>query len=202
MRKIGIYGGTFNPIHNGHIYVAEQFAQRLGLDRVIFIPTHVPPHKQATDLAPAQDRLAMCRAALPHALFEVNDTEIRRDGKSFTSDTLRELKHSNPADELYLLMGEDMFLTVQDWHEPQTIFSIAVLCAAPRSIDGLARLLGHAKLLNHLGAKTIVQNIEYLPVSSTMVRAAVKCGNRIDDFVPPAVAAYIAEKGLYLECGK
>lgn len=202
MRKIAIYGGTFNPIHNGHIHLANQFAQLLGLDKVILIPTRVPPHKQAADLAPAKDRLAMCRLAASDGIFEVSDIEIRREGLSYTVDTLLELKQQNPDSEFYLITGEDMFTTILNWYHAEVICSLATICAAPRSKLGLDPLVDYARILEQNGAKTIIKNIEYLPISSTMVRLATKNGESISSLVPPAVADYILENNLYLECGK
>ena len=199
MQKIAVLGGTFNPIHNGHIHIANQYAQRLGVDKVFLIPTYQPPHKRAPDLASAEDRLQMCRLAAGESIFEACGMEICRKGKSYTSDTLLELKEQYPDSELYLITGEDMFLTFEEWHEPETIYRLAVLCAAPRSADGLARLLDYARMLEQKGAKTIIQNIEYLPISSTMVRDAVKNGQSIAGLVPPLVAEYIKKNKLYLE---
>ncbi|MBW7573577.1 nicotinate (nicotinamide) nucleotide adenylyltransferase [Caproiciproducens faecalis] len=199
MQKIAVFGGTFNPIHNGHIHLAKQFAQRIGAQKVLLIPTYQPPHKRAPDLAPGQDRLEMCRLACEESNFEVSDMELRRGGSSYTADTLRELKKTNPDSELYLITGEDMFLTLKHWYEAQTIFRLAVLCAAPRSSDGLQPLLDYAKILEKEGARTFIRDIEYLPISSTMVRNAVRDGQNIADLVPPKVADYIAENKLYLE---
>ena len=223
MRKIAILGGTFNPIHNGHLHLAGCFAKLLGVQKVLLIPTYLPPHKSAPDLAPARHRLAMCRAAAggcccaacgpapadgeasdlmcraaAGGIFEASDIEIRRRGPSYTSDTLRELKALYPDAELYLITGEDMFLTLTQWHEPETIFSLATVCAAPRSAAGLGRLLKYAQGLRRLGARTRVENIEYLPVSSTMVRRAVREGKSIARLVPVAVERYIREHHLYL----
>jgi nicotinate-nucleotide adenylyltransferase len=197
--RIAVYGGTFNPIHNGHIHLAEQFARILAADKVLLIPAREPPHKIAVDLASARDRLEMCRLASADTLFEASDIEIKRSAPSYTSDTLLELKAAYPHSELFLITGEDMFLTIQNWHEPQTIYSLATLCAAPRSAEGLPRLLEHADFLKRSGAKTAVENIEYLPISSTMVRNAVKNGKSIAGLVPPAVAEYILGNNLYLE---
>lgn len=202
MGKIAVYGGTFNPIHNGHIHLAKQFAQLLGIDRVILIPTRVPPHKQASALASPQDRLTMCGLASPGGIFEVSNIEIRRKGPSYTADTLLELKRQNPGSELYLITGEDMFVTIQNWYRAQTIYSLATLCAAPRSTEGLQPLLDHARVLEQSGARTIIKNIDYLPISSTMVRSAIQNGESISEFVPAAVADYIVKNNLYLECGK
>lgn len=197
MERIVIFGGTFNPIHNGHLHVARQFENLLHAQRVLFIPTFVPPHKQAPDLAPAWDRLEMCRLACADTSYEVSGMEIRRGGPSYTADTLQELKQQYPGAELCFLTGEDMFLTLEEWHKPERIYSLATICAAPRSTDGLKKLRAYAERIEAHGAKVILQNIDYLPVSSTMVRDAVRLGRTIDAWVPPGVARYIGEKGLY-----
>ena len=124
--KTGICGGTFNPIHNGHLHIVEEFRRGLGLDRVLLIPTRVPPHKAAPDLASAGERFAMCRlAAQGKPWLELSDIEMRREGKSYTAETLEELSALYPQDQFYLLMGEDMFLTLGRWYRPETIFSLA-----------------------------------------------------------------------------
>lgn len=199
MQKIAVFGGTFNPIHNGHIHLVKQFAQRIGAEKVLLIPTYQPPHKRALNLASSKDRLQMCRLACEKSLFEVSSMELKRKGPSYTADTLLELKKIYPASELYLIMGEDMFLTLKKWYEAETIFRLAVLCAAPRSSDGLQPLLDCAADFERNGARTFIQNIEYLPISSTMVRDAVQNGKSIAGLVPPKVADYIAKNKLYLE---
>ena len=177
MNRIAIFGGTFNPIHNGHLHIAQQFQKQLRAQRVLFIPTFVPPHKRAPDLAPAEDRLEMCRLACEGTLFEVSDLEIRRGGPSYTAETLLALKREYP--------------------DADVIYSLATICAAPRSTDGLKKLRVYAEKLARHGAKVILQNIDYLPVSSTMVREAVRQGRTIDALVPAKVARYIRENGLY-----
>lgn len=200
LERIAVFGGTFNPIHNGHIHIAESFAEILSVDRVILIPTSVPPHKRTVELASAADRLAMCRlAACGRERLEVSDIEIRRGGASYTSDTLLELRRIYPDSPLFLITGEDMFLTLANWHRADTIFSLAAVCAAPRSEDGTAKLLRYAEHLKHLGAQTVVESIEYLPVSSTMVRESVREGKDISQMVPATVERYIRRKKLYLE---
>lgn len=197
MEKIGIYGGTFNPIHNGHLHLARCFVQRLGLDRVILIPTNVPPHKAAKDLVNAQDRLKMCALAAQIEGFQVSDVEIARQGPSYTRDTLLVMAERFPDSELYLITGEDMFLTVESWRDPGLIFQLAVLCAAPRSSGGIGALSKHAARLRQFGARTVVEDIEYLPISSTMIRDAVKSGQSITGLVPASVEEYIREHQLY-----
>ena len=195
--KTGIYGGTFNPIHNGHLHIVEEFRRGLGLDRVLLIPTRVPPHKAAPDLASAGERFAMCRLAA-QGWLELSDIEMRREGKSYTAETLEELSVLYPQDQFYLLMGEDMFLTLGRWYRPETIFSLASVCTTPRSPDGLDAL--RQKALEYTGqfqARCFLEHIPYLPISSTQVRQAVARGEDISGLVPQAVAAYMKERGLY-----
>ena len=114
--RIGIYGGTFNPIHTAHVHLVREFIKRLSLDRVILIPTGTPPHKATHQLASGADRIEMCRLAaadIAECPVTVSDIEVLRTGKSYTADTMTELKAQYPDDELFLLMGEDMFCTVK-----------------------------------------------------------------------------------------
>ena len=197
--KTGIYGGTFNPIHNGHLHIVEEFRRGLGLDRVLLIPTRVPPHKAAPDLASAGERFAMCRlAAQGKPWLELSDIEMRREGKSYTAETLEELSVLYPQDQFYLLMGEDMFLTLDRWYRAETIFRLAAACASPRSRDGMEPL--RQKALDYtarFGARCFLEHIPYLPISSTQVRQAVARGEDVSGLVPQAVAAYMKERGLY-----
>ena len=197
--KTGIYGGTFNPIHNGHLHIVEEFRRGLGLDRVLLIPTRVPPHKAAPDLASAGERFAMCRlAAQGKPWLELSDIEMRREGKSYTAETLEELSALYPQDQFYLLMGEDMFLTLDRWYRPETIFSLASVCTTPRSPDGLDALRQKAlEYTEQFQARCFLEHIPYLPISSTQVRQAVARGEDISGLVPQAVAAYMKERGLY-----
>lgn len=198
MKKIAVFGGTFNPIHNGHIHIAKCFAKILHADSVILIPTNVPPHKKAVDLASSEDRLAMCRLAVNNeSLFHVSDMEIRRGGPSYTSVTLRQLHTFYPDSHLFLITGEDMFVTLEQWYDAETIFRLSTVCAAPRSKEGMAALLQYAEKIGRKGAETRIESIKYLPVSSTQVRETVKTGGSIASLVPAAVEHYIREHHLY-----
>jgi nicotinate-nucleotide adenylyltransferase len=197
MQEIAVFGGTFNPIHNAHLHLLRGFSERIPFDRVILVPANVPPHKRAPHLAPAGDRLAMCRLAAREAGFEVSEIELNRRGPSYTSDTLRELSRLYPGAELNLIMGEDMFLTVQNWHESAVILKLARLCAAPRGEKRYAALLEHARFLEGLGARTFLADLEFLPISSTLVRRRAAAGEPVGDLVPEPVARYIAENHLY-----
>ncbi len=196
--RTGVYGGTFNPIHLGHVHILREFIGRLGLQRVLLIPDGTPPHKEAEDLASPEDRLEMCRLAVRGlGIVEVSPMETERPGKSFTSDTLTELHRLYPEDELYFLMGEDMFLTVDKWHEAGTILRLAVLCASPRSPEGYERLLEKERELIALGARCRVEDIPFLDISSTKVRELAREGRDISGLVPAETAGYIRENGIY-----
>lgn len=199
--RIGVYGGTFNPMHLGHTHILTEFVKRLNLDKLIVIPTAVPPHKKVSDLAPSADRLEMCRLALESikaVSSEVSDMEISRGGLSYSSDTISALSNSNPGSELYFLMGEDMFLTVQNWYEPEKIFSLAILAASPRSNDGFKRLLEHKGYLeNNFGAKAVIEDIPYLNVSSTEIREKISTNENTDGLLDRQVLQYITDRGLY-----
>lgn len=201
--RIGMYGGAFNPIHNGHLHIVREYIRRLSLDRVLLIPTGTSPHKAAVpDAASAEDRLAMCRLACAgEEKILVSDCEIRREGKSYTADTITWLKTQFPGDELYLLMGEDMFLTVDRWFDAPRIIKNTVLCGTPRSTDGRARMLAHAEEIRaaHPYARTQIADISFMDVSSTMVREARHRGEDVSALVPAGVAAYMEEHGLF--CG-
>lgn len=171
--RIGVFGGTFNPIHLGHTNLIQGFYENLSLDKVIIIPTNVPPHKNPDFLVDAQHRINMCKLALNELVYcEVSDIEIRRTGKSYTVDTLNELKSIFPNSELFLLMGEDMFLTVEKWKSSTDIFKLATICATPRTKDNILELEKHSKCLkskyNFLKSKII--NIPLVVVSSTEIR--------------------------------
>lgn len=199
--NIGIYGGTFNPIHNGHVHLVQAFSKALALDKVLLIPTFSPPHKQPGALAGAQQRLEMCALAaqtIAGVSVQVSDIEIHRAGKSYTADTVRELRAQYPLDRLYLLMGEDMFLTLQDWWQPEVLFQNCVVCAAPRSHTHAEKLQLHAQwLMERYGAQVALVQIPYLPLSSTDIRKKLREGGDVSALVPPGVAAYIRENKLY-----
>lgn len=198
--KIALFGGTFDPIHEGHLHMAREFARRLSLDRVILMPTFVPPHKLRADMAPSEDRLSMCRlAAAGDPLFEVSNLEISRGGASFTADTLAELKREAPGAEWYLLTGADMFLTLGTWNRFNDIARMAVLCAAPRDGVTAGQLREYAAVLSARGARCAVEDIPELEASSTELRRRIREGQSLTGLVPAAIAQYIAAHHLYAE---
>lgn len=198
--KIGIYGGTFDPPHLGHMEAARTAVAVLGLDRLILIPASIPPHKQMPDgAASPEQRMAMVKLMADGLLLprvtEVSDVELKRDGKSYTSDTLRQLKQRHPEDELWLLMGTDMFLTLQNWHEADQIMSMASIAAFSRfeSDTGEMMQIQGNYLSETYGAKVcIVQLPRIRQVSSTQVRQQGS-----GEGLWPPVWGYILQSGLY-----
>ena len=198
MERIGIYGGTYNPPHIGHMRAAEYAIEALSLDRLLLIPTGVSPHKEMASGASSADRLEMLRlsaAGLEKA--EVSDIEIRREGRSYTVDTLRQLKAENPGAELVLLMGTDMFLSFLSWREPEQIMKLATLAVFFRGEKGEQTKIEAQKLsLESLGARVeLVQN-PVTAISSTDLRRMLVFGCA-DPFLMPGVDDYIRERGLY-----
>jgi nicotinate-nucleotide adenylyltransferase len=199
--RIGIYGGTFNPPHNGHLTAATAAAAQLKLDRLVLIPADIPPHKALpAESAGAEDRLEMTRLAAGYlhtvCPVDVLDWEINRGGTSYTSDTLRQMREHYPNDELWLLMGTDMFLSFLTWHEPETILSLAGIAAFGRERGD--DLTGQkARLERDYGARIqLVDNPEIIELSSTEVRKALRTGDG-SSLLPAAVYGYILRRGLY-----
>ena len=196
--KIGILGGTFNPIHRAHIYLAQQYRRELSLDKILLIPTFIPPHKRVDEMADAALRLEMCGLATKNLTgFEVCDFEIRRAEVSYSLITLTHLREEYPDSELCFLMGADMFLTLQDWYEPREIFKLATLCASAREEGELEKMREHMPLLQEMGAKCVLLQIPPMPMSSTEIRAGLKQSADMSAYLDDSVLEFIREHGLY-----
>ena len=190
--KLGVYGGTFNPIHNGHLHVLTGVQERLRLDRLLLIPTSQPPHKRAKSLASEEDRLAMCRLAVTDMdWITVDDREIRRGGLSYTSDTLRELHRDYPGSEIYFITGSDMFLTVDNWHESEQIARMCTVVGFLRNPDTMEMLERKAETLTAQGWKVLLMDLPPMDASSTEIRAGQF------ELLPDPVAEYVRQHHLY-----
>lgn len=201
MGRIGIFGGTFNPIHNGHVLAVEEFRRQLALDRVILIPAAVPPHKRMPQGSPdAATRLAMVQAATAHLPYvTVSDLELQREGKSYTADTLRQLHAQMPEDTLFLLLGTDSFLSLNDWYEPEVILQLAKIVWAHRGKESnqqQEQLRQQQQKLQQLGAGVTRLDNVFAEISSSTVRRmlAFGCG---EPYVAPEVLQMITRLGLY-----
>lgn len=197
--RLGIMGGTFNPIHLGHLMIAEEARQTFHLDKVLFIPSYITPNKAVDGpTATAQQRLTMVRLAIadnPH--FAVSDLEIRRGGKSYTVDTLRFLKNLyGPSYILYFISGMDTIEDLPHWNHPEDILSLCEFVGAARPgstnvVDAMKRHFGP------LGKHIVPLPVPTMNISSTELRRRIRQGLSIRYMMPPAVAAYIEKNGVY-----
>ncbi len=198
MKKMALFGGTFDPIHTSHVSMALRLCDTLSLDGVLLMPTFVPPHKLKESMASAEDRLQMCRlATADHSCLTVSDLEIARGGTSFTVDTLEALHRLYPDTLWYLLTGADMFLTLRTWHRFADVARLAVLCTVPRDDVTAERLREYAALLEADGATYYVDEQPEQPVSSTEIRRRLAAGESLEGLLCPAVETYIRQRGLY-----
>ena len=219
-RRIGLFGGTFNPIHSGHVQVARDVLQRYCLTAVEFIPSALPPHKTEGILAPAEDRYAMvCSALADEPALKVSDIEIRRSGPSYTIDTLHHFMDDRRHEtHIFFMVGMDAFLEIHTWKSYRRLFelaafivmtrpetvkadqdmkSVALQFAKERISDGYA-LSGDGDRLVHPQKQVIhLASVRPLDISSSRIRDMIRKGRPIGQWVAPTVAAYIESKGLY-----
>lgn len=202
--KIGIYGGTFNPPHLGHMEAARTAIQVLGLDKLLLIPAAIPPHKQLPEITPENShRLAMTRLmadglGMPKVV-EVSTIELEREGKSYTADTLAYIRRQYPEAELWLMMGTDMFLTFQNWYQPEEICKLAGLCAFGRTEQDSEEVFAPQRefLCRKFGARiTTITLPGLVEVSSTKVRELLE-KRKGDQYLAATVYGYILRNGLY-----
>jgi nicotinate-nucleotide adenylyltransferase len=211
LTRTAVFGGSFNPIHHGHLLLAADVKEMLGLDRVLFIPAAVPPHKPLADLAAAAHRFAMVELAIAaHPTFTVSDLELRRTGPSYTVDTLEELRRDD--DELFLVIGSETFLDLLTWYAPERLPRLARLVVVPRTgsafdPDGAAA----QKVLRQIGAEpfvhvaggatpahgTLLVHATSLPISASDLRRRAREGRSLAYRLPAPVVEYIRSHGLY-----
>ncbi|MBE6890274.1 MAG: nicotinate (nicotinamide) nucleotide adenylyltransferase [Oscillospiraceae bacterium] len=195
MTKTGIFGGAFNPVHNGHVRLAEEAVKQLKLKKLLIIPTFDSPHKD-TKLAPFEDRMEMCRLAFSHIEgAEVCDIERRLGGKSFTINTVRALRNELPDAQFYLLIGGDMLFYFDQWYKYESLLKETKVCAVARDNDSLVDMMEFA---NEMGRIKVLPT-QAVEISSTEIREKLKSSADISGLVPKAAAEYIAAKKLYSE---
>lgn len=222
MKHIGLFGGTFNPIHLGHIQVIQEVKKGFGLDKIFIIPSALPPHKERDGLVEAGDRIEMIRLAFSnHPDFAVSDVELKRSGPSYTIDTVRYFKSILPEDtELYLIVGLDAFFEIDTWKSYKDFFLMIPFIVMSRSTEGedgtifgwktfeyyLKSKISEGYKISasqssyiHEGKKPVfVFDVTPVDISSTKIRKLVKKGSTIKFLVPELVEAFIKTKGLYL----
>lgn len=200
--KVGILGGSFNPIHLGHLKVAEEAGRRLGLDRVVFIPAGDPPHKARTELARASERLEMVKLATKdNPRFEISQSEICRAGKSYTIDTITQLQlQLGPAAELYLIIGADTIKELPTWRNVAELVELCQVVTVARegfgreSFEVLKDTISGLALEN---VKALYLDVTPVRISASEIRQRIRSRLPISDLVPGAVEAYISGKHLY-----
>lgn len=216
-QKLGILGGTFNPIHYGHLAAAEEVRDRLKLDRVLFIPSALPPHKQEEDMPSAVQRLEMVRLAVtgnPH--FKVSDIEVKRGGKSYTIDTIEALLPLHPGAELFFITGLDSFLEIvtwKDWERLLSLCSFVVLSRpgysfvelakigfptqAEQELASLDRRETEQAVVKSGGIRVFLERISLYDISSTDIRTRIHQARTVKYHLPESVEHYIIENKLY-----
>ena len=195
MRRAGIFGGTFNPIHTGHLIIAEEIREKLRLERLVFVPARSPPHKKDPTIVSPHHRYQMISLAInSNSHFEVSDVEMNRHGRSYTVDTLEAFRSIYPKEtELLFIMGLDQALEIPTWKDPDRLFSLAEIAVVSRpgySADGFREEI--RKRVHWFQGRSI-------DISSTQIREKVRRGESIKYLVPKPVENYIYKNGLYRE---
>lgn len=199
MKKIGIMGGTFNPIHNGHLAIAKAAYEQFSLERVLFLPSKKPPHKKNQKIAGNKERMDMVSLAIePYPFFEISDDEMEREGYSYTSDTLEHFSEKYPGYELCFIIGADSLHYIEDWHNPKKIFNQSRLLCAPRypttpKEDYSCR----NELKETYQARIDFIEMKPMLISSTDILKNISEGKDVKELLPEAVCAYIKQNHLY-----
>ena len=189
--RLGLMGGTFNPVHYGHLTAAQEAADRFGLERVIFIPCGIPPHKDVKDLAPAIDRFLMTVLAIAdNPSFDVSRYEIDKDEPSYTVATMAHFAAEYPDSELFFITGADSVLELGTWHEPERVFEFG-------NLIGVTRPGYTVDKAPDVAARVIWMEMPAIGVSATDIRTRVREGRPFDYLTPPAVVSYIENRYLY-----
>lgn len=196
--RIGVFGGSFDPVHYGHLLLAEQCREQVGLEKVLFIPAGQPPHKRGRPLSDARHRVEMVRLAIAgFEEYEVSTIEVERPGPSYTVETLEQLHEERPGDEFFLLMGPDMLLDFPHWKQPTRILELARLAVALYSEDAHPIPPTDVSFIDLLRERTTVVFMPTVKIRATDIRARVRTGRSIRFLVPPPVECYVHEHGLY-----
>lgn len=197
-KRIGIMGGTFNPIHNGHLLLARKAQEQVSLDKILFMPSGNSYMKR--NVLETQKRVDMVALAIKNDPdFELSMIEAQKSGNTYTCETLKFLTESYPENQYYFIIGADILFQIEQWRNPELIFQMAVLVCAVRDDYDIDTIRKKGNILVASGAELIYLNMPKLDISSTDIRAKVKSSLPITDFVPPEVAYYIEQEHLYYE---
>lgn len=198
MARLGVFGGTFDPIHVGHLAATEDAAWNLRLDRVLFVPNRQPPHKQSGQVSRVEDRVAMLELAVAdNPRFEVSYLELDRPGPSYTLDTLRELRRRLPDEEISFMVGCDAISQLHTWHEPDLLLDEFGLVVLERPTGAAVDWDRAEQRFPRIRTQVRVIDVAELEISGNDIRRRVVEGRPIRYYVVPAVERYIVEHGLY-----
>ncbi len=199
MSKIGFFGGTFNPIHNAHLRIAQEAKDRFGLDRILLVPSGYPWMKDPKEIASREDRLRMAELAAEECEgFEVSTIETNQEGPTYSYETLQKLKALYPEDEICFIIGADQLMILEQWKKPEEIFRLATILVADRGgFDRQEMEEKAAELTERYGAKIRIYHMEASELSSTDLRRRIRDGEDISGCVPEKVAEYVEKKELY-----
>ena len=197
--RLGIFGGAFNPVHNGHINLAKSYLNSLNLDKLLIIPTANPPHRSNSDFVSEAHRFNMLSLAFKgEDKTEISDIEFKRAEKSYTYDTVKELRKIYTNAEIFLIIGEDQFLLFDSWYRHKELLEEVVLCTAAREKDTRQAIAEYAHKLFKGGNGYYIADFDPIIVSSSELRARLKAGEDVSAFMPSEVYNYIKDKELYV----
>lgn len=196
MSRIGIFGGSFNPIHNGHIYLADKVKEQLCLERIIFIPTGIAPHKNYSSFADKHHRYNMVKLAVEN-IFEVSDIEVKSDKICYAVDTMTEIKETYKNEEIFYIIGADSLVAFMEWKEPLKLFEMLQIVVVDREGTDIDKVADEYR--DKYNANIIICHMDEYNVSSTDIRNAVKQKKDISKLVPEKVSEYIIKHKLYTE---
>ncbi len=199
MSRIGIMGGTFNPIHIAHVNMAKQAYKQASLDKVLFMPSKNPPHKKSGDILPADIRADMVKLAIQDIpYFKYSDFELKREGTTYSAQTVELLHRQCPDDKFFFIMGADSFFHIESWYHPETIMKRVVLLPVGRDGSDKSAMEKHASYLKRkYDAKIKLINMTQMHVSSSNIRNLIASGKNPSDYLAPSVWKYIRQNNYY-----
>ena len=200
MKRIGIMGGTFDPVHKGHLLLGKQAYEEYNLDEIWYMPSHIPPHKKDRTITASEDRIAMLHLALEGRSYcKVSDFEMKREGNTYTAHTLALLKEEYPEDVFYFIIGADSLFQIERWYHPEKVMALTTLLVSGREYEEAERTFDEqiAYLTEKYGAKICPLHNEEVDIASADIRRCISEGRDIAELVPESVAEYIKTHDLY-----
>lgn len=198
MNRIAIFGGTFNPIHKGHINLCLECNEYFNFDKILLIPTNIPPHKQVKELATNYQRLKMCKLAIKNMpLFEVNDIEMRLSGISYTINTIKEIQNTYPDSQLYLIIGSDMLFMFNRWYQYKEILNRVILIVGARQENEYQKMINYVKTELNDNKNVKIIKIKTVEISSTQIRNELK-NKENPSLLDSRVYEYIVKNNIYI----